>query len=185
MQKLYRSDQWTLPAPAFPFVTDDTDDPLWKLVRSSQAAMLSDTVKEGESFSFAVRDDITPIPFVGDDKERTLQTVRGLCHFAQLYLVPLTSKTLARGRGFHPAWYCRAIAPFVHMTVSTKQFERFVSGLEKIDRLTCANWIADQAAWWIDLRGIAKTSEGFDGLFYTPYEDVLKRYTDDWAIDFL
>ena len=185
MQKLYRFDQWTLPAPAFPFVIDDADEPLWRVVRASQRFMIAETVSENGVLFFTVHDGIEPIPFHGDDKERTLQTVRALSHFAQLFRVPLTSKTLARGRGFHPAWSCRAISPFVHMTVSTKKFAQFVSGLEKIDRLTCANWIADQASWWIDLRGIARTAEGYDCIFYAPFEEVLRQYTDDCAIDFL
>lgn len=185
MQNLYRFDQWTLPAPCFPFVSDETQEPLWKLVRQSQNSVLADTQSEGGVLSFGLKQGFAPVKFEKDEKARVLETVRCLCLYAQLFGEPLTAKTLLRANGVHPAWACRVIAPFVAATVSTKEFMRFVSGEYIPDRQECAEWIADKVKNWLDLPSIAQWAQGFDSVIYAPFEDVLKPMTDDWTIGFL
>lgn len=185
MTDSYIIEKWTLPAPAFPFVAQETTDPLWALVRKTQADMIETVRLERANYVFLVKDGVSPQPFVGEEKDRTLQMVRALCHFAMLFRTPITVKTIARGHGLIPAWTVRAIAPFLHMAVTPEAFRKFILETGKTDRISCARWIASEVDDWIDLEGVCGFVGGVQSEFFGPYEEVLKEFTDNWPIDFL
>lgn len=185
MAETYAIENWTLPVPAFPFVANNTSEPLWAIVRKTQDDQLESVKMQGVYCVFSVKDGVVPQAFEEGEKERTLRIVRGLCHLAMLYRVPLTSKTIARGPGLISAWAVRAIAPFLHMALPAAEFRKFVISTGTVDRLGCAKWIASQVADWLDLEGVCQFVGGCQSEFFGPYETVLQEFTDDWSIDFL